>query len=92
MWGIPKMGDFFHVDPVTILVLIGGFIAAWKKLNVTSAWQAQWIMKHDRECDEQRKVNNIMFGEIQRTNSHLVTLTEGHEKRLDRIERRYDRP
>ena len=84
------MKDYFHIDPVTILILLVGFITTWVTLKKDSGWHTAWIKKHDRECDEQRKTNNKMLGELQTTNAHLATLTEIHEKRLDRLERQTD--
>ncbi len=84
------MKELFHVDPITIILLLTGFIATWTTLKKDSGWHTSWIKKHDQECDEQREANTKLFTALQTTNAHLATLTEGHEKRLDRVEKYVD--
>ncbi len=83
--------ELFHFDPLTLVVLLIGFIGAWYTMKSSTAWHTQWIKKHDAECDEQRDANNRIFRELQTANAHLGTMAEGHEKRLDRIETAIDK-
>lgn len=79
------INSLFHVDPINLIVVIGGFIAAWVTMRAESKRHGTWIDKHDRECDEQRKANTAILTALQVTNSHLVTLVESQEKRLDSV-------
>ena len=82
---------FTHFDPLNLIVMLVLAIAAWVSMRNTIAWHTKWISKHDADCAEQRKANNQILTEIQKTNVHLATLTEGHERRLVRLEDASDR-
>ena len=85
------MESLFHFDPINLFVVVAAAIAAWVTMRNTSSWHTTWIRKHETECGEQRKLNSAILVELQKTNTHLVTLTEGHEKRIDRLEAADDR-
>lgn len=85
------MGEYLHFDPVNLAVVIAGIIAFWVTLRKDSDWHGSWIKKHDAECDQQRQINNRILTELQKTNEHLITLTESHGGRIDRIENQMDR-
>lgn len=92
------MKELIHFDPINLLIVIVGFGAFWykffrshDKLVDTVSAQAEWTQIHDRECDEQRRANMQILTEIQKVNSRLTTLTEAHEKRIDRLENQADR-
>ncbi len=81
-----ELKELFHFDPVTLVVLLGGFIATWATLKKDSKWHTSWIKQHDAECKEQRKTNGEILTELRETNSHLATMVVNQEKRLDRVE------
>jgi hypothetical protein len=90
--------EVFHLDPVNLIVVVAGFIVAWFKffrksdqVASTVTLYGEWIRKHDKECDEQRRITSTILTEMKTANAHLATLTEGHEKRLDRLENAADR-
>ena len=85
------MQEFLHFDLVNLVGMVVIAIAAWVSMKNTLSWHTTWIKKHDQECDEQRKINNKILTALQTTSAHLATLTEGHEKRIDRLERTEDR-
>lgn len=78
--------EYFHVDPVNLVVVIAGIIVMWTTLRNDSKWHSSWIKKHDKECDEQRAANNTILTKLTVTNEHLSTLSEGQTKRLDFID------
>lgn len=80
-----------HFDPINFIVLVGGFIWAWFTLIRDSRWHSNWIKKHSAESEEQRKLNTEILTELQTTNARMVTVVEGHEKRIDRLESQVDR-
>lgn len=82
---------FDHIDPVMLVIVASAFIGQWYLQKGTSKWHTEWIQKHDKECDERRETNNTILVELKTANSHLVTLTEAHGHRLDRIESIQDR-
>ena len=86
-----------HFDPINLLFMIGAVVAFSYRFSrkVDKAtdgveWQTNWIMKHDKECDEQRNTNNKILTELQKISERAGTLLEEHGKRIDRIERRDD--
>lgn len=84
------MKDLFHIDPLTAILVLVGFVGMWYTLRNDSKWHTEWIKKHDMECDEQRITTNRLITEIQSTNSRLVTLAEAHGDRLNRVEHYID--
>ena len=75
--------ELLHFDPLTVVILIGGFIGTWATLKKDSRWHTSWIKRHEDECKEYKiEQNKIM--------ARLVTLSESHEKRIDRIEKHED--
>lgn len=80
------MKELLHFDPITLLVLIGGFIGTWTSLRKDSSWHTQWIQKHSEQCDEQRKQNNDIITSLKASTAQLVTLTDGHHERMNKID------
>lgn len=80
------MSEYFHVDPVNLVVVVAGIIVMWTTLRNDSKWHSTWIKKHDKECDEQRKANNKILGELTVSNEHLSTLADSQSKRQDAFE------
>lgn len=83
--------DVFHVDPITLVVVVCGFLATWITLKNDSKWHTSWIRKHDAECDEQRIMNNKLFTELQVTSGKLTEIAQSNNHRLDRLEIQADR-
>jgi hypothetical protein len=92
---MPEIGAEFlkqlHFDPINAVIVAGAALLIYTLLNREQRWHSKWIIRHDQECDENRKTNNKLFAEMQSMNAHLATLTEGHEKRIDRLETQSDR-
>lgn len=84
------MKDLLHFDLVTVVVLLAGFVGTWYTLKSDSRWHTAWIKKHSEDCDEYRKGNAELLTAIRTTNAHLVTLTEAHDHRLERLEQQSD--
>jgi hypothetical protein len=85
------MVDLTHFDPITIGIIVAGFIGTWAVLRNDSKWHSDWIKKHSAECDEQRLLNTAIFTQLKESNARLTVLTEGHDHRLERIENQMDR-
>src|SRR3990167_4071313 len=83
---LQDMTDLLNFDPITLIVVLGGFIATWATLRGDSRWHTEWIKKHSKECDEQRKANNEILTELRASNTHLVTLTTTHHERMGKID------
>lgn len=84
------MKELLHFDPLNLIVVVLAAVGAYFTLQRDSKWHTQWIQKHDKECDEQRTINTGLFTELKSMSAHLATLTEAHEKRLDRAENYID--
>lgn len=80
------MKELLHFDPVTLIVLISGFIGTWATLRKDSSWHTAWIKKHSDDCDIQRKQNNDILTSLRASTAQLVTLTDGHHERMNRID------
>lgn len=82
--------ELFHFDPINLGAMVVIAIGAWATMRNTIAWHTKWITKHDKECDELRKEQSRILSAVQATNSHLATMAENQEKRLDRVEHYVD--
>jgi hypothetical protein len=87
-----------HFDPfnaVLILIAIGtgyrAYVSTQSKLKTDTDWHTEWIKRHDEECDQRDRSYTALLGELQKSNAHLTTLTEGHTQRLGRIENTLDK-
>ena len=80
------MKEFFHFDPVTIIILLAGFIATWTTLKKDSGWHTSWIKQHDAECKEQRKANAEILTALQIGNAELKGIAKSNVDRLEKIE------
>ena len=85
------MSEFLHFDPINLVVVIVGIVAAWVTLRNDSKWHSTWIHEHSKECDEQRKANNKILTELQTVNAQFATMAQAHDHRIDRIEQHLDR-
>lgn len=85
------MKDLLHIDPITIVVLVIGFISTWNTLKKDSKWHTSWIKKHDEECDDFKKSQQKITLELMTSNTHLTTLAEAHGERLTRLETAADK-
>ncbi len=83
--------EYLHFDPVTLLVLILGFIGTWVTLRNDSKWHGAWIKKHAKDCEDLNASYGKMFTELQVGNAKLGQLAEQSAHRIDRIENFMDR-
>jgi hypothetical protein len=79
-----NLKDVLHFDPVTIAVILAGFIGTWYTLRSDSKWHSEWIKTHDKECDENKRQTAAILAE-------LTQIAKDHGGRLDRVERHLDR-
>src|SRR5262249_32193700 len=66
--------SLFHIDPVTIVVLIIGFGRSWYSQRSDVKIATSWIKHHQEECEELRKANNEILSELRETNARLTAL------------------
>ena len=85
------MKDLFHLDPITIVIVLAGVIATWTALKKDLAWHSSWIARHEKDCHELRTSNSQIISELRESNARLSTLTIGHAARIDRLEDQVDR-
>ncbi len=81
----------FKFDPITLVVVLMGFIGTWYAMKGTVKWHSTWIKQHDSECDEQRKANNEILTRLQVNQESLTRVCESAEHRIDRLEKQFDR-
>ena len=75
-----------HVDPVNIAVMVGLAIAAYRSVYKDVSIHARWIEKHDEETSARQERWQQSMNQLIATNARLVTLTESHQDRLNRLE------
>lgn len=87
-----------HFDPLNAVLILLAIVASYKgwistqtHLENESKWHTEWIKKHSEECDQRDRNYTAIIIELQKSNSHLTTLTEADGKRLDRIEASIDK-
>lgn len=80
------MKELFHVDPITIVVLIVGFVGTWTALKKDSRWHTTWIKAHDKDCKETRAANSEILTELRTSNAHLTTLMTAIQQRQERTD------
>ena len=83
--------ELLHFDPLTVAILVIGFIGTWYTLKSDSKWHTEWIKKHSAECDAREATTTKIFAELTTSNAKLTTLAETHDHRLERVEGQLDR-
>ena len=83
--------DWLHFDPIQTVLVSVAAIWAWFKIRADSEWHTEWIKRHSDECNDRDERTTKILIELQTSNAHLVTLTEGHNDRINRIEHQMDR-